>query len=131
MSRPLVTFPRADVLVIDYLDDLLVEPVSAKLPPNWTGGSPTVLTVSIDGTPIVDPPFTISPTIRLVAWAAGPTDAHELVMLAAGHLEAHDGELFTARLLNGPIPATDPDHEDAALCAATLRVRVRSQPASS
>lgn len=132
MSRALVTFPRVENLVVDFLVSEDFD-AAARLPENWTTASAPVVVVSVDPTPAQDiaAPVAITPTVRLVAWSESPTDSHDLVMAAAGLMEAHDGHQFTARLNTGPLQAIDPDHGNAALCAVTLKVRVRSIPLDS
>ena len=127
MSRPLVTYPSAVNATVDVLRAVGVN-ARGSLPADWTTSSTPVITVHLDGGGWLQglTPIAVVPTVRLVAWSGSPTVSHDLVMLAAGHLEAHDGAQLFARILNGPIEAVDPDHGDARLCAVTLRVRVRS-----
>lgn len=131
--RTLVTYPRVVNVAVDFLTDALAgETVEARgdLPEDWVLIDDPVIVASTDVTPelFLQGPIAIAPTLRLVAWSNGPTKSHDLVMLAAGHMEAHNGELFTARLYTGPSEARDPDHGNAHLCAVTLRCRVRSTP---
>lgn len=128
MSRPTVTYPRAQNVVVDFLLDEGVS-AAARLPRSWTKASSPIVVVGVDGTwSQALSPVALVPTVRLVAWSDSPTRSHDLVMGAAGLMEAHDGELFTARLTSTPIDAVDPEHADAELCAVTLRCRIRSVP---
>lgn len=128
MTRPLVTYPPAVNATVDVLRGAGVE-ARGSLPASWTTAATPTVTVHLDGTPNqAMTPAAITPTIRLVGWSGSPTVSHGLVMSAVGILEAHDGTRLTARLLNGPMDATDPDHGDAELCAVTMRCRVRSTP---
>lgn len=128
MTRPNVTYPRADSAVIAALTTAFTAQavtVGSKLPPTWTPASNPHVQVLVDGTPNVQHPVAISPTVRLVAWAASPTLAWSWVMKAHGHVLAHEST-FVALPLTGPFPAVDPDHANAELCSVTVRVRVRS-----
>ena len=133
MSKPLVTYPRVENVLVDFLEPLMAgeATVGAVLPGGWTPQSDPHLSVTVDGTPIDEHPVVIAPTVRLVGWSASPTEAHDLVMLAHGLLLAHVGAEFDAVPLTGPQPVTDEEHGNAALCAVTCRVRVRSVPVSS
>ena len=133
MSKPLVTYARVENVLVDFLEPLLAgeATVGAVLPAAWTPASDPHVSVTVDGTPIDDHPVSISPTVRLVAWSPSPTDSHDLVMLARAHVLAHVGDEFDAVPLTGPQPATDEEHGNAALCAVTCRVRVRSADVSS
>lgn len=129
MTRPNVTYPRADSAVVAELASAISSTectVGATLPADWTPGSLPHIQVLIDGTPIVQHPVAIAPTVRLVAWASSPTLAHTWAMHAHGHVLAYEGDEFAAFPLTGPLPAVDPDHQNAALCSCTVRVRVRS-----
>src|SRR5690606_32991640 len=106
-------------------DDVSVS-VRADLPSNWTPASTPCIVVSVDGTQQVDSPVSITSVVRLVAWSDSPTEANDLAMLAAGHMET--ATEFTARIATGPVAASDPSHGNARLCAVTLRTRIRSVP---
>lgn len=129
--RPLVTYPRVVNVVVDFLTGEGFN-AAARLPPTWKPTDSPVIIVASDGTPQnrVAHPVAITPTVRLTAWSDSPTESHDLAMLAAGHMDAHDGSQFTARLDGGGIEAVDPDHGNAQLFAVTLRVRVRSEAPS-
>lgn len=131
--KPVATYPRVENVIVDFLEPLLAgdATVGAVLPTDWTRAADPHVSVVVDGTPIDDHPVSISPTVRLVAWSNSPTESHDLVMLAHAYVLAHVGDEFDAVPLTGPQPATDDEHGNAALCAVTCRVRVRSVPASS
>lgn len=126
--KPNVTYPRADTAVIAVLTTAFTAQavtVGARLPAGWTPASNPHVQVVIDGTPIVQHPVAISPTVRIVAWAPSPTLAHQWVMRAHGHVLAHQST-FVALPLTGPLPAVDAAQQNAELCSVTVRVRVRS-----
>lgn len=125
--RPLVTFPRVESVVVDFLVGEGFN-AAARLPHDWTVRSPAIVVVASDGVPQngVMTPVAIAPLVRLTAWSDSPTESHDLAMLCVGHMEAHDGSMFTARYDNGGVAAVDPDHGDAQLFSVTLRVRIRS-----
>lgn len=136
MTKPAVTFPDVELLVVDYLDANLAAPTSGvtigrKLPPGWTTAGPDHLQILSDGTPTLNHPVTASTTIRLLAWSSSPTDAKALTRIAQGVLCAHPGGdgVVNVRALTGEQPGFDPEHQ-AALAASTCRVTVRSIPIS-
>lgn len=149
MTRPAVTFPRVVAVVIDFLtaaimvladDDgvILTDDDGASLtdalsvgyglPTSWTRKSDPHIQVGLDGTFVGLHPVAQTATIRLVGWSQSPTLSEHLVQLASGLMYNHVGPEFSARPLTGPLPVTDPDHANAALCAMTFSVRVRSVP---
>lgn len=129
MTRPLVTYPRVESIVVDFLVGHGVN-AAARLPRDWTVRSNPIVVVASDGVPQNGAltPVAIVPVVRLIGWSNSPTEAHDMVMLSVGQMEAHDGSLFTARFDGGGIAAVDPEHGNAQLFSATLRVRVRSVP---
>lgn len=126
MSRPLVTYPDAERLVVDLLTaDLTGETctIGIGIPADWTADSDPHLQVALDGTPIDEHPIRQLATVRVTAWARNPTAAKTLAQLAHGHLLTH----FEISRLTGLLRASDEDHQ-AELASFTVRASVRSTP---
>lgn len=130
MTRPAVTYTDPERAVVDFLTDAMDVPVGVNLPDDWTPSSGTFLQIQWDATPVVQHPVSIGATIRVIAWAATKTVAKAKAMEAMGRLCAYSGhgDFVNIVPLNGPLPATDPDHHDAELCSITVRATVPSTP---
>lgn len=136
MTKPLVTYPDVEALVVAYLaaevpayDGPTDHPtVSGDLPSEWTAATPSHLQVAKDGTFTDDHPIAVHATIRVTAWSQRATRADELANLVFGLLCAHPGTggISAVRPLTGPLPARDTEHLDAELCSITVDVAVRS-----
>lgn len=129
MTRPLVTFPDAERLVVDHLTPLLTADVGVAVPKDWKPTSTPHVQVAWDGTPQVDRFIAQHPTIRLTARAATPTAAKALAQQASAHAIAGPwpAGITNVTPLTGPFPARDPQTK-AELASVTLRVTVRSTP---
>ena len=137
MTRPQVTYPDVERIVVDLLAASMPAPttVGVNLPADWTaGGSDPHIQVSWDGTPGDNHPITLATTIRLVAWTDSKTTAKALAMEAHGRLLSYSGGddavvgLVNILPLTGPLNASDPDHLNAELCSVTVRATVISTP---
>lgn len=126
MTRPLVTYPDAERLVVDLLAADLAEEtctIGIGVPTDWTADDDPHLQVALDGTPADEHPIRQVATIRVTAWARNPSDAKTLAQLAHGHLLTH----FEISRLTGLLRARDEDHQ-AELASFTVRASVRSTP---
>lgn len=129
MTKLLVTYPDPERAVRDYLASVITEAtVGVGVPSNWTKGSGPHVQVATDGM-FLSHPVSGEATIRLVAWASGPTTAKRIVQLAQGHLLAHPGTgpIARTRPLVGLLPARD-EQTGAEIASVTVRVTVRSIP---
>jgi hypothetical protein len=129
-----VTYPDAEILAKDYLQDRIAEldediTVAVGVPDTWTPAHGSHVQVASDGVPREDHPIALHHTIRLVGWSDSTTEAKRIATLAMGLLAAHPGGdgIASTEVFTGPLPARDPDTH-AELCAVTLRVPVRSTP---
>lgn len=130
MSKILATLPDPERVVKDFLDTVLTETVGIGVPTTWVKGtSAPHVQVSTDGMFMESWPVAGEATIRLVAWAAGPTSAKELAQRAMGYLLAHEGSTTIARTrpLTGLLPARD-EQTGAEIASVTVRVTLRSIP---
>lgn len=134
MSKPAVTYPDVENLVVDYLTDeldaqLSDATVAIGVPGDWHRSDPPHLQVSLDGTPAVDHPISERATVRLTAYADTTSASKALVNLACGLLCAHPGgdEIAATHKLTGVLPAHD-DETGAELASVTVAVTVRSTP---
>lgn len=131
-------FPDAERAVVGLLTDLLaaLEPsvtVGVTLPDGWNvdANDPHVQ-VAWDGTPRLEAPIVAYATVRLVAYASGPTRAKEVVARAQALLcgtagRTVDGvKISTVTPLTGVLPARDPASR-AHLASCTVQVALRSQ----
>lgn len=125
MTRPAVTYPDPERLIVDLLTDELDDvTVGVDLPAAWTPRSAPHVQVAWDGTPAGRHPITLGATIRVVAWAATKTAAKALALEAHGRLCAYTGGiagLVNVLPLTGPLTAVDPDHDHAELFIAGQR----------
>jgi hypothetical protein len=130
MTRQAVTYHDPERATVDILGGLVDTPVGVSLPAKWTPRSGPFLTVAWDGTPQMTHPISMAATIRVVAWSGSKTEAKAIALDAMGRLAAHieDGPVVNFKPLLGPMPASDPDHEGAELCAFTMRATTRSTP---
>lgn len=127
------TYPDVVKASIDYLAANLSAhesdtTVGAVLPRDWTVRSDPHLLVSTDGTPRIEHPIVAFSTIRLVAWSDAPTTSRRIVLAATAVLAAHPGgeDIVHVRPSTGPLMATDIEHHNAELAAATCTVTVRA-----
>jgi hypothetical protein len=131
MTKPAVMLPDPERAVRDYLAPLLPQAtVGIGVPGNWTPSAPKPhLQVATDGTFLAGWPVAGESTIRLVAWAAGPTTAKALAQHAMGLLLAHTGSDTIARTrpLTGLLPSRD-EQTNAETAAVTVRVTLRAVP---
>lgn len=133
--KPAVTYPDPERVTVDLLASMLdaYEPdvtVGVALPGDWNvDSSQPHVQVVCDGTPRLEHPVVVWPTVRLVAWARTTSRAKALVMLAQGLLCSHTGGADIAAIhpLTGVLPARDTDRR-AELASATVSVALRSVP---
>lgn len=130
--KPLVAFPDAERLAVDYLTDALADrdedvTVGVDLPATWTTASKNHVQVALDGTPIVTYPALAKATVRVTAWSGAATQAKALAGLAMSLLLTHPGssDIASVRPLTGVLPARDPD-SGAQLASITVQVNLRS-----
>lgn len=128
MTRPLVTYPDVEELIIDHLVDL---DARNNVPPDWTPGSDGdyVLEVHLDGTPRDLHPIAQQSTVRLVARAGTTSQAKALALEAHGRalVGPWPTGITNVQKLLGLTTAQDPATL-AELAAVTVRVTVRSIP---
>lgn len=129
-----VEYPDVERAMRDLLADLVAphEPdvtVGVGVPDGWDPlTSDPHLQVACDGTPSQVHPIVAHHTVRVVAWAASPTEAKALAALAQGLLLGVGAQQPIAALLplTGLLPARDPDTR-AELASFTVRATTRSQ----
>lgn len=129
MKAP-VTFPDPEREVRDFLAPLLPGvTVMVGVPADWTPKAGPHLQVATDGMFMAGYPVYGEATVRLVAWAEGPTAAKALVQEAQGRLLAHTGggAIARTRPLTGVLPSRD-FQTNAEQAAVTVRVTLRSVP---
>lgn len=129
MKAP-VTFPDPEREVRDFLAPLLPGvTVMVGVPADWTPKAGPHLQVATDGMFMAGYPVYGEATVRLVAWAASPTEAKRLAQLAQGHLLAHPGggTIARTRPLVGLLPSRD-FQTNAETASVTVRVSLRSVP---
>ena len=127
------TFPDPERVVRDYLDTVIDDAtIGVGVPASWTRDSDPHLQVSTDGMFMENYPIAGEATIRLVAWASGPTEAKELAQRAQGYLLGHPGtgSIARTRPLVGLLPSRD-EQTNAETAAVTVRVTLRSIPIAS
>ena len=129
--RPLVVFPDAERVVVDYLTAALAErgedaTVGVNVPPSWTPGQNRHVQVAWDGTPSLTYPAVSRATVRVTCWSSSPTASKSLVGLCQALLLTHPGGdgVGNVRELTGVLPAQDPDTK-AQLASITVRVSLR------
>lgn len=124
-------FPDVERAAKTLLDDLTPPPstVGIGVPESWTEASPIHLQIGWDGTLVNQSRLIATATIRVVAWAAEPTQAKTAALDAHARLCAHrgGGGINLIRPGVGPIPARDPD-TGAELAWFTVLATVRSTP---
>lgn len=126
--KPTVTYPDVERAVRDALATAIApyEPtvtVGVGVPSDWTIMSAPHLQVALDGTPGMAHPVYAYSTVRVVAWAASPTEAKALAWLAHGLLLAQ--RVLAIAPLTGLLPARDTETR-AELASFTVRVSTRS-----
>lgn len=132
MTKPLVTYHDPERATVDLLAAAMSGvTVGVNLPEDWTPKSTPHIQVAWNGTPTVRHPISMAAVIRLIAYAGTKTDAKRLAMEAQGRACAYSSDqtdIVSILPLTGPLPASDPDHHDAEICAVTVRVTVASTP---
>jgi len=125
MSKPEVTYPDAEHVVVDYLTGMLDgATVGVDVPDDHTRTSPAHLQVTVDGVTLTHP-IQASALVRLTAWAPSRTGAKQLCGLALGLLLGQ--QEWPTQPVSGPIPTRDPD-TGTELATAALRIGLRSVP---
>ena len=126
-----VTYPDPERVVRDYLAAVMGDQatVGIGVPGDWTPSAGPHLQVATDGMFMAGHPVYGEATVRIVAWAASPTEAKRLAQLAQGHLLAHpgDGTIARTRPLVGLLPSRD-FQTNAETASVTVRVSLRSVP---
>lgn len=121
MSNPRVSFANPRRAVIDFLEGKIAEPVGAEFP----SVAPAVQ-VAWDGTPSVVYPVTQRASVRVTAWADGPTAAEALADKCVGFLATHPGDasVWGVQVLTGILPGFD-DASGRHFASATFRVSTK------
>lgn len=128
------TYPDVEAEMVDFLDDMLAAvgedvTVSVGVPDAWKPTSTPHVQVVCDGTPRMDHPVAVYPSLRLVVRAGTTSEAKRLAMLAQAVAVSHDGTWPVAwvRPLTGILPVRDPE-TNAEIAMVTCQVAIRSHP---
>lgn len=131
MTKPTVTWPDVEELVVDHLKPLTPEAtVAIGVPTDWRPESTPHVSVSSDGVVAFDGIVLAQAIVRLVARAATTGDAKKLAARSLGRLAAHPGGggIASVQPLTGPLASLDPA-TGAQIAAVTARVNVRATTA--
>jgi len=129
--KPLVVFPDAERVVVDYLTKALADrsedvTVGVGVPSSWTSSQKRHVQVAWDGTPSLTYPAAARATVRVTAWSSSTTASKDLAGLCQALLLTHPGGggVGNVREGTGVLPAQDPDTK-AQLASITVRVSLR------
>lgn len=137
MTKVAVTYPDPEVAMVDLVKELLEDQgetatVAVGVPTDWDPEDVDQVNhvqVNWDGTPRLQHPIAIDPTIRIVTWSITASEAKRLALLVHGLILAHDGtgDIKATKPLVGPQPDRDTENR-ADLAWFTVRATVRAEP---
>lgn len=134
IRKPLVSFPDAEAMAVDLLDDLLAEwaphvEVGVEVPTSWAAGDRPHIQVAHDGTPSIITSIAARCTLRFVARASTTDEAKQVALLAQGLLLAATGTGGFDSIVAGTgiFPAEDRESRTQ-LASFTVTATVHAEP---
>lgn len=131
MSKPRVTYPDVEIMVVDFLTPLFSDlTVGIPVPAEWVktkageAGSPNHIQVAVDATDMRNHPVSASSVVRITVWAQSATMAKSTANTVQSWLTSTAE--FACEPLTGIVGTLDPDTR-ADLATFTVRVSVRSE----